>query len=250
MKHQNLVLCVQKHHVTHALGGKLEHGIHGLSTQAILESIQPHLEYRKRADLEEDHNYLHFIPYILFPTTEIDQETGLLTTSLATYRRPGKGEGEARLHGKLSIGYGGHVEEEDATKGEKVSGDITESYLLFDETIYKCVRREIGEEVGFRVADVNEAANLELQIVNSKSVIVDHSEDVGRVHLGLLYMGILPRDVTAYPVEDDNEDGGYIALRDLRTDHWDELEGWSRMVVDSLLKNEIEFNNNVLATKK
>lgn len=245
MKHQEPVLCVRKNQVIKALATEgLMHGIHTLRPDRAAAYIEPHLEYRKRADLETDIDYYHFIPYILVPRTEIAPDTGLLTLKLATYRRPAKGDGEARIQGKLSVGWGGHVELEDASYGDEINPETQAPDLKFMETIYKCLHREIGEEMGVRITDDGENHG-EMQIANTHNVIVELDTDVGLYHLGMLFLAMLPPGLDAYPTEKDHEDLGYVPVSELKDKYWDELEGWSKMAVTALMKNQEDHNARV-----
>lgn len=87
-----------------------------------------------------------------------------------TYLR-GKGQGEKRLHGNRSLGFGGHIN----------SGD--QANLFLDDHLKAAAFRELDEEI--RVPP-----GVDLRVAG---LINDDSNDVGKVHLGLVYVADLAR---------------------------------------------------------
>ena len=73
-------------------------------------------KYLPRDKMEQDPSYKQLIPYCIFQYT--DPQGGM---HLFQYTR-GKGQGEARLHSKRSIGIGGHISSLDATEIITVPG--------------------------------------------------------------------------------------------------------------------------------
>src|SRR4029077_7462779 len=61
------------------------------------------MQYRPRAEVEDDPGYKQIIPYVVFRCA----------SAVFCYTR-GKSQGEARLHKLRSLGVGGHVSEQDA----------------------------------------------------------------------------------------------------------------------------------------
>lgn len=110
---------------------------------------------------ETDDNYLQVIPYI----TLMDRVTG----NIFVYTRGEKGD-ESRLHGKCSVGIGGHID-----------NSITTTFvdLVLQETI-----REIKEEVGYDFDD-NDVIKLKESIENESHFIYSENDDVSLVHIGL-----------------------------------------------------------------
>ena len=112
--------------------------------------------FMRRGDAELDPNFKQLIPYVVF-TCEQDGKRLVFA-----YRR-GKGQGEARLRSKWSVGIGGHVND----------GDLGDSENAFDAG----TKREIAEEVSL---DANIASFARVGLVN------DDSTEVGSVHLGVV----------------------------------------------------------------
>ena len=85
-----------------------------------------------------------------------------------TYVRPNKGN-EGRLHGKASVGVGGHVDLQDVVHDDSV--------IDIDQTLRLSCIREIREEIGL---------DIEGDDLHWKGLIVRRDKDVDRVHLGIV----------------------------------------------------------------
>ncbi len=166
----------------------------------ILQSDQ--LSFRPRSRMETDPRYKQLIPYVLLQWTD---EAGEIR--LFTYTRGG-GSGETRLHAKRSIGIGGHISTEDAADG-------ADPYMAG-------MRRELEEEV-----------EIDSPYTESREgLIYDPSNDVGRVHLGVVHRMILERPAVRSN-EADLADGGFVSLKELRRS-FDRLETWSQLALQAL----------------
>ena len=122
---------------------------------------------------------------------------------------------EERLHGSLSLGFGGHIDIDDfhADHGYK-------------DCIKTAVIREIQEELGFNVAPL-------VDIKDFTEVIVDNENTVGQVHLGLP----VAIEVAAHEVIDPD-------LNEIHQPKWVDVqwlkdnlhlfENWSKMVIERL----------------
>ena len=116
--------------------------------------------------MEQDPSFKQLIPYCIFRFED----------QIFYYRRS-KGTGEGRLHGKRSIGVGGHISSEDQAAASP--------YL-------QAMQREIAEEVflesGYRQSCVG--------------LLNDDESEVGKVHLGVVHIfdldepKVLPRETT------------------------------------------------------
>ena len=166
----------------------------------ILASDQ--LSFQRRGDMESDPRFKQLIPYVVLEWTDDSGDPRLFT-----YTRGGGG-GESRLHAHRSVGIGGHISEEDAAGG-------ADPYTTG-------MQRELAEEV------VIEASYEDRR----EGLIYDPSNDVGRVHLGVLH-----RFVLAEPKVESNEsdlaDGGFVSVKELRQ-QWDRLETWSQLAIQAL----------------
>lgn len=102
------------------------------------------------------------------------------------YSRPSKGEGEERLQGKHSIGFGGHIESADMGEhAVTVSPEGWDTYVLTAEELVTIVDgvalREIKEEIGVDLEGTQEF----LTAVNSGMSInkCERPGDVNKVHV-------------------------------------------------------------------
>jgi len=124
------------------------------------------------------------IPYVVFYT--MDMDNGKL--KFIQYLRPSKGEGEERLQGNTSIGFGGHIDQEsDMVATETIINEgALNSYRMsladIMETGIKAGLREVQEELGIDL--INDIGN----VVNRTEIAFfrsDSPEDVHRVHAGI-----------------------------------------------------------------
>src|ERR1700736_2181514 len=156
--------------------------------------------FLRRALAEKDPTYKQIIPYVLLAHGD----------KVLFYVR-GKKAGEQRLVAKGSIGIGGHMNETD------------ESLFALDEVAYRAgVEREVGEEILIQ-------PKFEDQIV---ALLNDDSNEVGRVHLGIVHVFRL-----AEPKVKKNEsmitELAFLSSEELAARR-DSLETWSQICLDSL----------------
>ncbi len=161
-------------------------------------------QYIDRELAENSPEYKQLIAYAIF------RHEG----KILAYARTSKG-GEARLHNKLSLGIGGHINPIDG---------IAQSI----DTYLTGVEREIREEVRFE-------GNVEQQIF---AIINDDSNEVGRVHLGVVHLFELTSP-NIVPNEDALADMQFYSLEELSGDLYERLESWSAICVDAL-NNELK----------
>jgi predicted NUDIX family phosphoesterase len=176
----------------------------GLSLEAdryIKAFLDPaHNLFLPRGAAENDPTHKQLIPYLVLHHGD----------RVLCYTR-GRAGGEARLHAKMSIGIGGHIND----------GDSHAEH--FDEAAYfRAVERELHEELvipgGYRQ--------------RIAALLNDDSNEVGRVHLGVVHL--IEVESTAIRARED-------AIRDLRflaaaelAPLRDRLESWSQICLGSL----------------
>ncbi|TPF18091.1 NUDIX domain-containing protein [Priestia megaterium] len=124
------------------------------------------------------------------------------------------GGGESRLHNSWSLGYGGHANPTDDEK--------------FEDVIMTNLQRELEEELDIQATSRN---------LNLIGLINDDENEVGRVHLGLLYTLELDSEATIEVREKDQIEGFWLDIKDLKNeDVYPKLESWSQFVADLLVK--------------
>lgn len=117
----------------------------------------------QRGFLEGFEGVRQIIPYICFKQGD----------KIFGYRRTAKG-GDARLHGKVSVGFGGHVDMEDV---KTIEGHA--SIIDLEATLKTCAARELEEEI-----TLGESVSVESISVESAK-IVSFETEVDRVHIGV-----------------------------------------------------------------
>ncbi|MDB4438003.1 hypothetical protein N9195_00280 [bacterium] len=158
--------------------------------------------FMERAQAEEDPSFKQIIPYALF------HHKG----RYLHYTR-GKSGGESRLHAQGSVGIGGHINPID----ERADPLGRETYLAG-------VEREIDEELNITGGHQNRIVGL----------LNDDSNDVGKVHLGVVHIFDLESDdVTS--AEDSLANLAFQSAEALKGSLHDTLETWSKFCADELI---------------
>lgn len=162
-----------------------------------------HASYRPRPAMESDPSFKQLIPYVLFRYVDEQGEPHLFA-----YVR-GKGQGEARLHRKRSVGIGGHISQADSIEGNP-----------YEEGM----RRELAEEVAIDTPYTARCVGL----------INDDETEVGRVHLGVVHIFDVETPRVA-PREEDIADARFHPVRELLQD-LEGFETWSKIVLEALFR--------------
>jgi predicted NUDIX family phosphoesterase len=175
-------------------------GWYGLRTDdldAFVAALERDGRYEPRPEMERDTSFKQVIPYLVLR----DGERFFLM------QRTTAG-GDPRLHGRYSIGVGGHLNPGD---GGVLGG----------------LRREWAEEL---VADF-------LPDFRLVGLLNDDTTEVGAVHLGAVYVA----DATGRPVairETDKLTGSFVGADDIFAVS-DRLETWSRLVFEFLVGDPV-----------
>jgi predicted NUDIX family phosphoesterase len=169
----------------------------------VLNRIVQHGLFRRRSELEEDPSFKQVIPYAIISSHD----------SFFVFRRI-SGQAEKRLHNKLHMGVGGHM-------NPGSSKETGEQYLISE------LKREFFEEV--RLLDACVINDIEFI-----GFINDDSIPVGRVHIGLLYI-IRLSNQNIVVNETDKMTGEWIDRKDI-SGYYEEMETWTKIAMDHLLK--------------
>jgi len=163
--------------------------------------------YLDRDQAEKDESFLQIIPYcVVYRFT-----TSMLEPTIFLYQRL-KGGSEARLHAKYSIGIGGHIDE------SRDGSEITSTTLV--KSAFAEVREEIGDKYIYPPS-----------VTSRPFLIYDNSNEVGRVHLGVL-MKALSRTDHVEPLEVNKISGRMVTLSSILKDYSAKLENWSTKAVE------------------
>lgn len=171
---------------------------HGVKTDNIedaITTIKTHQEYMPRAAAELDENFKQIIPYIIFKNNN----------KFFIMQRK-KNASETRLASKYSIGIGGHMRKED----------------MAGKTIFDWAKREFEEEVFF-------AGNIDMKVVG---LLNDDSNDVGKVHLGLVIL--FEGDNENIAIKDEHKSGVMMTSQECH-ELFDSMESWSQLIIKHLL---------------
>ena len=160
------------------------------------------ISYRPRAEMEADPSFKQLIPYMIFRHTD-----GNGDQSIFQYTR-GSGQGESRLHAKVSVGVGGHIS----------TLDIREDVDPYTAGM----QRELEEEVIVETAYSQRLAGL----------INDDETDVGKVHLGVVHLFDVEQPLIK-PRETEIMDAGFRSLDETMT-RLDQMETWSSICMRAL----------------
>jgi predicted NUDIX family phosphoesterase len=169
-----------------------------------------------RPQAEEDETFKHIISYFMIQSEESRDERIMDPYRTFVYRR--KCGSEARLHGKLSLGIGGHVNLEDSGESGDSAGRIT------SRTLIGGAARELFEEVEFKTI-IKETSLI--GIINSNENKVD------RVHLGILFLVWIP-SISIILKDCNSEPLGFLYREEIIARRA-EFEGWSQILIDYLL---------------
>jgi predicted NUDIX family phosphoesterase len=154
----------------------------------------------RRGDAEENTAYKQPIPYAVL------RQNGCFFT----YRRLGGGA-EQRLHDKLSIGVGGHM--------NRIEGETD-----FRRILKKNLERELHEEL-----IVDGAGNAGIRTIG---LINDDESEVGRVHIGILSLIDLPKEASVHVRERDKLAGSWRSLAELNSNEIiGRMESWSALAL-------------------
>lgn len=143
--------------------------------------------------------------------------------------RQAKG-GDKRLHDKLSIGVGGHInpidldDSPDGSENDATGSGKGETRNAGQDLVLAAARREIEEEL-----DVRSAFGLRL-----RGYLNDDSNPVGAVHLGLVFAANPSGPVRIR--EEDVLEGQMVALEELRARlaRGENFETWSSILIAHL----------------
>jgi predicted NUDIX family phosphoesterase len=158
-------------------------------------AVAAHGRYLDRRAAEVDPDHKQLIPYVV--VRDLDRVFLMQRTDAG---------GDARLHGKASIGVGGHLNPVDEGADALMAG----------------LRREWAEEL-----DADWEPDFDLV-----GLLNDDSNPVGAVHLGVVFE--VDAAGRALGVREHDRLTGAFATRAEVAAAWDRLETWSQLVADAL----------------
>lgn len=172
-------------------------GLQKLEDSSWIDTILSKKEFLPRSIMETDPTYKQIIPYLVF----------MHEGKLFLMQRQAKAS-ETRLQSKFSLGIGGHIREED----------------IQDADIVAWARREFHEEVVY-ADDFT---------VEPLGILNDDSNDVGKVHVGFVYL--LRGSSANISVQEELKSGVLLTLNECAM-FYDRMETWSQIVFDAIRNN-------------
>ncbi len=176
-------------------GGCAFRGIRDADLSVLRDAVGRHGTYLDRPIAEDDPGYKQLIPYVVVRDA----------TRVFLMERTDAG-GDARLHGKASIGVGGHLNPVDEGEDALMAG----------------LRREWHEEL-----ETDWEPEFELI-----GLLNDDSNPVGAVHLGVVF-SVEAAGRPAAVREHDKLTGAFVGADEVAA-AWDRLETWSQLVAASI----------------
>lgn len=173
--------------------------VHGFATAgaaAYRARAQAYGEFRRRVDVEGDPSMKQIIPYLIVRQG----------AQLFLFQRTAAG-GEPRLHGKYSIGVGGHINRSDV----EGASDLLAAGL----------RRELEEELRI-------GGSWQARLVG---VLNDDTNAVGQVHFGLVHVVEVASGPIA--VREPHALTGRLAEGAEVRGLYDRMETWSQLILDA-----------------
>jgi predicted NUDIX family phosphoesterase len=182
-------------------GKPIPQGFNSADLQGLIERIHKHAYFIDRPKAENNPQLKQIIPYI-----KVMHKGKIYTLHRQTAQT------EKRLHNKYSIGVGGHINPVDESNISGILG--------------KGLERELHEELC-----INCGYKYELI-----GYINDDTNDVGKVHFGMVYGLVVEDDKAVSVAEKDMMVGQFMNIPELEK-IYPSLETWSQLVFNNH-KNE------------
>ena len=183
------VMVIERERIARHL---VEYGLVTESTDDVLDAIADHHFFIDRPTAEKSPQYKQIIPYVLIRRGD----------SWFLLQRTQK-QTEARLHHKLSLGIGGHINPD--------TPDLIDG-----------LQKELEEEVGVE-------GDYELSFVG---ILNDDTTEVGSVHLGAVFVLDTASEVNVR--ETEKMTGRWIAQSELPPLR-EQMETWTQIVYDHFI---------------
>lgn len=174
-------------------------GLKAVDFTAFAKLIKENQEFLPREQMETNPEYKQIIPYLIFSY----QETYFLM------QRQAKAS-ETRLQNKYTLGIGGHIRHEDLQEGATNLRQGFSGHAIFD-----WAKREFNEEINY-------AGTLDITPIG---ILNDDSNDVGKVHIGLVLL--LQGNSDQISVKSELKSGRLVSLEECMN-YKESMETWSQ----------------------
>ena len=170
------------------------HGVQKEVFDNFVHNIERHATYIPRGHAETNSDYKQIIPYLVFKY----KDKFFVMQRKAT-------ASEQRLANKYSLGIGGHIRQDD----------------IQNNNIFDWSKREFAEEVNYH-GELN---------ISTIGVLNDDSNDVGKVHLGMVML--LEGDNDNITIKDEHKSGVLMTLKEIKAIGAN-MESWSQLILPKL----------------
>lgn len=176
----------------------MSYGLITDNKEVIFDLVLKNYSFLDRDIAEHDYDYRQIIPYIVVRKDD----------SFLLLKRLNK-QTEKRLHGKSSLGVGGHINPDSSEKYENI--------------IMSGLYKELNEEISIK----------EPFKLTFSGIINNQTSDVGKVHVGFLY--ILEASSLDFEVLEKEKMTGEWIKKEQLSEYYEYLEGWSQIVFDNYI---------------
>lgn len=232
-KHPQHILAIDKDYTDGPDEMDLKQGLNPGSEESYkhwLKDAIPHLVIRQRDGLETNPKYRQILPYtiILFadgPVADVQWKD----VEVFVYQRTKK-VGESRLGGNYSIGVGGHIDCVDVGAG-------FDSVIDLASTLNTNINREVlNEELEFSLGDgiiVTAQSHPDLFRAKHLGFVRDDSNTVGKVHLGLVNIIVVPKAMVVRCKEQELITVGKMSPKAALASGF-KFENWTQILLEAL----------------
>ena len=189
--------------------GRFQGAVRFRSDKLASEIMSLPSKFIARETAEEDPSYKQLIPYII-----------LTRGGLPLFYRRTKSGGEARLHGKVSYGFGGHINPIDTEPGGSTA-----------DRVYRGALRELNEEL-----EITGKGRENIEMVG---LVNDETTPVGAVHLGLVHCMEICETAGVMAREKEVELLGFMHTAWAR--QYDNWESWTNLCASQQMHNHEPF---------
>jgi len=196
MKEQ--VLVIPSHYIN--IAGFIEDEI---IIDRLFQKVESNFQFLERNIAEYDENYKQIIPQIVL---KHQKEYLLLKRTVK--------QSEKRLHNKYSLTLGGHI-------------NPVDNSTSFASILEKALYRELEEEIYFN--------KITRYRMNRIGLVNDSSNEVSRVHLGIVYLLEIFDKNELEIKEKENMEGTFTTIEEIKL-YYDKMESWSQIIFNKLEK--------------
>ncbi|BDD79805.1 hypothetical protein [Burkholderia phage FLC9] len=236
IKHPQHILVIDKEFTDELPGMALKHGVTRFNQSQYdywLEHSVSHLMTGQREKMEFDPRFRQILPYTPVVFSDTPENIDWANSPIFLYQRT-KQVGEERLGGNYSIGGGGHVDHADV--------HAHESIVNFKHTITTNLVREVAnEEFEFKdgekivsPTDIPETWQERAFEFVPYGLIRDDSNNVGKVHLGVVNVIVVPTRFKVRCKEAELITCEPMTATQLKASGL-KFEGWTQILIDSFL---------------